>query len=249
MTLSSVGAWWRDNIAPSSDDYGSAATGRVWRSAGVGAGVGAVAGGTAAGVNAAQDRPYVDYVSETVPRAEMGPRADAILGADHARLLEAVRARSTDSASAAKSLQYLAHLKAVSPGTSTEVLSSLYQTVENHFPTDEQARSAMNMVAAAVEKRPGTSPYGAFAAFLNEYHESGDFEGASRGFTSKFGLTQDDLQDTTLKMELRHTTMMGRFGMVGAIALGAGVGAVAGAGVGAVVGTLWNAIDREAPSA
>lgn len=249
MTLSSVGAWWRDNVTASSADFGTAVSGRVWKSAGVGAGVGAVAGGTAAGINAAQDQPYVDYVSETVPKAELGPRPETLLGADHARLLEAVRARSSDTASAEKSLQYLAHLKAVSPGTSADVLSSLYQTVENHFPKDEQARVAMNMVAAAVEKKPGTSPYGAFASFLNQYHESGDFESASRGFTHQYGLTQDDLNDTTLKMELRHTTMMGRFGVAGAVALGAGVGAVAGAGVGAVVGTLWNVIDRDEPGA
>lgn len=247
MTLNSVGAWWRDNVAPSSDDFGTAGAGRVARSAGVGAGVGAVAGGTAAGVNAAMDEPYVDYVSETVPRGEAGPHPEALFGADHARLLEAVRSRSDDSGSAARSLQYLAHLKAVSPGTSNEVLSSLFQTVENHFPQDDQARTAMNLLAAAVEKRPGTSPYQALSGFLNQFHESGDFDGASKAFAGQYGLTQADLEETTLKMGIRHTTFMGRFGVAGAIGIGAGVGAVAGAGVGAVVGVLWNAIEREAP--
>lgn len=251
MTVSGAGAWWRENVALSSDDFGSApSSGRVGRSTAVGAGVGAVAGGAAAGVNAGMDEPYVDYVSQTVPRGEAGPPAAEVFGADHARLMEAVRARSSGDASATQSLQYLAHLKTVSPSTSPDVLSSLFETVENHFPKDEQARAAMNLVAAAVEKHPGTSPYGALADFLNEYNRTEDFGKASEGFAARQGLSPEDLQDTLMKLETKHTTMMGRFGMAGAVLIGAGAGAVLGAGVGAAVGALWNAIDRdEAPPA
>lgn len=242
--VSGMRTWWSDNVAGPQQDYRTSG-GRVAKGAAIGAGAGAVAGGTAAGVNAAMDKPYVDYVSETVPRAETGPKAADVFGTDHARLLQAVQSRSDGSASAARSLQHLAYLKTLSPDTPADVLSSLFNTVENHFPKDEQARAAMNLVAACMDKKPGSSPYGVFAEFLNDYHRAGDFDRAQQSFMNRCSLTQDDLQDTVLKMELRHTTLMGRFGVAGAVVIGAGAGAVAGAGAGALVGVLWNAIAKD----
>ena len=245
MTLSGVSTWWRENVTLAGEDYGTAGAGRVARSTAVGAGVGAVAGGAAAGVNAAMDEPYVDYVSRTVPKAELGPSSQQVFRADHARLLEMVRSRSDDGASAARSMQYLAYLKSLAPGTSNDVLSSLFQTVENHFPQDDQARTALNLIGACLGRNPGRSPYAVTADLVNEFNRTGSFERATQSLAASCKVTPQDLQDTQVKVDVRHTTTMGRFGVAGAVLVGAGAGAVAGAGLGAVTGVLWNAIARE----
>jgi hypothetical protein len=233
--------WWRENVSGAAVDYGRAPSSGPRKGALVGAAVGGVAGGVAGALEVKSDRPYVAWVTRDVPRPELGPPPEEVFGPDTARLLAAVRSRSSSDSSAARSLRYLAHLRSLSPETSADTLSSLYQTIENHFSRDEQARQAMNLVAACVEKHPGARPYDCLAELLNDYNRERSFEGASRAFAGRHGITAEDLMDKALQMELRHTSLLARFGLAGGIAIGAAGGALAGAALGAAVGALIRA--------
>ncbi|MBI3924260.1 MAG: hypothetical protein HY319_01850 [Armatimonadetes bacterium] len=234
--LGGASSWWSRNVGGAADFASQRASrsGAV-RAAGLGAGAGAVLGAGLAVYNVSQDRPYFEPVLQQVPRPELGPTPQEVFGPAAGALLDDIRARASDSGSAQSSLQYLAFVGHLSGDSSPQALSSLYNTLENHFSDDAQVRQALNLVAAYVDKFPGTRPARALALLLNEGE---DFGRASREFADKYGITDSDLTETRTRMELRHTALLGGFGLVGGVVIGAAAGAVVGAGIGVAVSAL-----------
>lgn len=197
----------------------------------VGGAVGAVAGAAWGGYSALVDEVVERPVQVTLPKADFGPDPVTFFGSEYDQLSRSVSQLSDGSGSAAQSLRYLAHLKSVSPQTPTAILESIHGTLDDHFPRDADTRNALNTLASYAEKNPGARLYPGVSQMLDD--------GVER-FQSRHGLTNADLEATREKIVSEHTTLLGRFGTVGAIAVGAGVGLAGGV----AVGVAYNLITR-----
>lgn len=237
--ISGMRSWWSSNVNPQGNDFQSKAAPKA---AVYGGAIGAALGAGYGAYNVSQDKPYWATVTDWVPKGELGPNPDQIFGPHTEALLREVKGRSSGAGSADSTMRYMAYVSSHSQ-ISPESMASLYNTLENHFSDDAQVRSALNLVAAYVEKHPDQKPFQAAALLLNEANGR-SFASASQSFQQRYGLTQQDLEQATERQELRHTAMLGRFGYAGGIAIGAAGGAAIGIGV----GVAFTALARVATS-
>ncbi|MGE0490027.1 MAG: hypothetical protein AB7S38_12545 [Vulcanimicrobiota bacterium] len=233
QVFGSAQQWWAQNVSGGRSDFAS----QAGKGAAIGGGVGAAVGAAAAAHNVLADQPYFDSVTHLTPRAELGPAATQVFGADTARLLELVRSRSGDTTSADDSLKYLAYLQNQTPATSPNDLTGIYNALENQLSDDTQVRSALNLITAHVAKH-GSSPVEAFRQFVHHTQWETDFERAADSFARASKLGQDDLNEVSVELVQRHTTALGHLGLARGVLLGAGAGALTGALVGGAAGIL-----------
>lgn len=237
-----ISAWLRNNVVGGGDYRPEAGPSKL-KAATYGAAGGAAVGAVWGGANAAADNPYWEDVTHWVPRPELGPSPDRVFGSQAAALLRDVSARSSGDGSARDTMQYLAYLSSRS-NAAAPTMGSLYNTLENHVSDDRQVRGALNLIAAYVDKNPGESPFRAASLFIEELGRRGSYDRAATTFAGQHQITQQDLSQSELRHELRHTTVMGRFGVLGGVAIGMLGGAALGAGVGLATGVLIDMVTR-----
>jgi hypothetical protein len=249
--ISRARTWLSTNLVGQSPDFGAAPTqdtASVGKYAAIGGGVGAAGGAGYAAYSIKHDEPYVRYRNEIVDRASVGPDAADRLGADTASALAAKVRERADSwgtdASVDATVQYLSYLKELRPNTATAILESAHVTLENHLGGDAKVRGALNLISVYLEKNPEATVFDGVGEYLNAYNQVERKGDAAGLFMERFGISQDELKDSVMKMELAHTSPLAQFGLAGGILVGAAGGALVGAGIGAGVAVAINYIKK-----
>ncbi len=242
-------SWWSNHVGNASDytpphqDENQDLKSRAVQGAALGGAAGAAYGLYSGLV----DEVVIEPVEMRLPVPEWAPPAQEIFGADYEALLETVTSRSEGSPSAQATMQYLGHLQTVNPDTTPATLESLYSTIENHFPRDGEVRQTLNVLSAYSEKNPGTNPYQPLAELIRDHDgaqgnprrgtpPTPGFERLLDRFNQRHDIEAADLEQSGIKDVSRHTTYLGKFGMTGAILVGAGAGLAVGAAAGVAVG-------------
>jgi hypothetical protein len=236
--------WFKSTICGGGED-------RDYKKVAITAGFG-IAGGTTGGILAnrsvANDQEIITYESSQVPKAEYYemPELGKGLSRNDMRILgQFVDANTGNAADKAVDMRYLTYLASSNPEESPVAFGQIYEGVKLHSASPEEARQAMQVITAMLQKNPGAPPQQIYMEYLTRVNQTGSPAEAIKDFKADFNIKDSDYAETIMSLKTEHSSPLWKLGRTGATAAGIAVGSLIGVGLGAIVATIMKLIGEK----